>query len=144
METILNTYNFCYSSYFNTALVALLGIGFSLIAKATSAPSSKYSPEFYLSVIANELKFICLLIALSSLFFKVKNDIYKANDEYRNHVRVATVDRFGGYDNIRSMGDTMRSFGDFDITDPYASADKVKHITATISEKERVALSEFY
>ncbi len=144
MRTVMNAFDFCYSSYFNVALVALIGFGFSFIAKATSAPSSRHSPEFYISVAASEVKFICLLIAISSLVFKLKDDAIEADNRFRSSVRVSTAGMFGGYDNINNMNKTLNEIGGIDIKNPYSAADAVKDMTISLSKKETVALSEFY
>lgn len=143
MRYVLNVFEFCSASYLNSVLIVLLGIGFSLIAKATSAPSSRFSPEFYISVISTQCKYICLLIAVSSLFFLIKEDVFKADQNFKTRVRVSTAANFGGYDNIRAMKDTMNDFN-IDLTNPYSTADSAKGIVVNISEKERVALNEFY
>lgn len=144
MKTIMNAFDFCYSSYFNIGIVMLIGFGFSFLAKASSAPDSRYSPEFYVSVVATEIKFICLLIAISSLVFKLKDDTIDANNRFRNSVRVSTVGKFGGHDNINNMNKTFNSIGGLDLSNPYVTADAMKKMTVSLSQKETVALSEFY
>ncbi len=144
METIMNAFDFCYSSYFNIAIVALIGFGFSCISKATSAPSSRYSPEFYISVAASEIKFICLLIAISSLAFKLYDDTVEANNRFRSGVRTATIKQFGGYDNINNMNNALKGIEGLDLKNPYVTADAMKDLTISLSKKETVMLSEFY
>lgn len=139
MDTILKIFDLCSISYTHAVIVLFAGIVLSCIARATSAAEGP--GEAFIYITSYGLRTACYFFAVVSLIFMVKGDIAVSKQKMNEQTRTAITENLGGKDNVKAMGDAFKATG-VDITNPFATADSVKHVSNRISNNGIALLSE--